>query len=100
MKLCELAYIIGDDGSVHHRIVHAIDNLKHHQKTNKDKKIRDLCGEAISRLEYHKQNPKSVYDDPHTFMTTLSHFEGDELDSNRLLSAINTLGSYTPSDND
>ena len=57
MKLDELAYVIGDDGGLHGRITKAMDNLKKHQKSHENPKVRDLCTAAIKKLDFHQQHP-------------------------------------------
>lgn len=99
MKLNELAYVLGDDGGLQGRIVKALDNLRKHQKSHKNPTVRDLCGVAIKKLDFHQQHPVSLIDDPHTFLRVISHFDGD-LDENKMKSAVDTLGSYAQSDSD
>jgi hypothetical protein len=98
MKLHELV-ILGDDGGIQHHITKAMKNMEHHAAHHTDEAMRELCGEAVKRLKLHTSHPTSLYDDPHTMISILSHMHG-EPNVNQLRSAVNTLGSYSQSDSD
>lgn len=99
MKLTELAYVVGDDGGLHRHINDAIKNMEHHSKHHADEKVRKMCKQAISGLQGHMQRPLSLYDDPHTFLKLIQPLKG-EPDLNHLSHVVNTLGTYTQTDND
>ena len=99
MKLHELAYVLGDDGGLHHHIDKAIRNMEHHGEKHKSKDVRDACVKAANAIKRHAQNPVALYDDPHTLVKILSVFHG-EPDLNRITHASDSLGSYTQSDSE
>ena len=99
MRLHELAYVIGDDGGMHRHMHDAMENMKHHSKNHKDEDVRKACTQAMDSIHAHMQRPQSLYDDPHTFLKILAHFKGQP-DKNRVLHAVQALGSYTQTDND
>jgi hypothetical protein len=99
MKLHEIAYVIGDDGGMHHHLDKAIRNMEHHGKKHSAATVRKACVDAAEALKRHSQNPNAMNDDPHSLLKILSIFHG-EPDEMRIVHATITLGSYVPSDSD
>lgn len=94
MKLKEVAYIIGDDGGIHHHLDKAVRNMEHHGKKHKAAHVRDLCTKAAEQIKNSTRNPAMMFDDPHTFIKLMSMFHG-EPDESSITQALVTLGSYS-----
>jgi hypothetical protein len=99
MKLHELAFVIGDDGGMQGQVDKALKNMEHHAKHGKDKETRAVCANAVSAVKRHVQNPASMYDDPHTFLSMMSTLNGTP-DCARIRSVIDSMASFTQVDNE
>lgn len=98
MKLHEVT-VIGDDGGFHRHLHNATQNMERCAKkyTGDDAK---LCVSAVSTLSRLSKSAKAFYDDPHTLLRVLSHFQAETPDFGAIRGAIDTIASYSPSDSD